>query len=62
MNREYDAFEVLPDGTLIWKAEVTGHEDAIKKLKEVAKDNPNEFRLMHVRSKTVIATINAPRD
>ena len=59
MNREYDAFEVLPDGALIWKATVKGHEDAIKKLKEVAKDNTNEFRLMHLPTKTVIATINA---
>jgi hypothetical protein len=59
MNREYDAFEVLPDGTLVWKATVVGHEDAIKKLKEIAKGNTNEFRLMHLRSKTVVATINA---
>jgi hypothetical protein len=59
MSREYDAFEVLPDGTLVWRATVVGHEDAVKKLKEVAKDNPNEFRLIHVPTKTVLATINA---
>lgn len=59
MNREYDAFEVLSDGTLRWKATIVGHEDAAKKLKEVAKNNANEFRLMHVLTKTVIATINA---
>ncbi|MGA2098780.1 MAG: hypothetical protein ABSH39_21000 [Candidatus Acidiferrum sp.] len=59
MNREYDAFEVLPDGTLMWKASVKGHEDAIKKLKEIAKSNTNEFRLLHLPTKTVIATINA---
>lgn len=59
VNCEYDAFEVLPDGTLIWKATVVGHEDAIKKLQQLAKHNRNEFRLMHVPSKTVIATINA---
>jgi hypothetical protein len=58
MNRVYDAFEVLPDGTLIWKATVEGREDAVEKLKQVAKDSPNEFRLMHIPSKTVIATIN----
>jgi len=58
MNRVYDAFEVLPDGTLMWKATVTGHEDAVKKLEQLAKDNPNEFRLMRIPSKTVIATIN----
>jgi hypothetical protein len=57
MSRVYDAFEVLPGGTLIWKA-VVGHEDAVEKLKEVAKDSPNEFRLMHIPSKTVIAAIN----
>ena len=59
MSREYDAFEVLPDGTLMWRATVVGHEDAFQKLKEVAKDSPNEFRLMHVPTKTVIATINS---
>jgi hypothetical protein len=59
MNRKYDAFEVLPDGTLIWKAAIVGHENAINKLQEVAKGNTNEFRLMHVPTKTVIATINA---
>ena len=59
MSREYDAFEVLPDGTLMWRGTVVGHEDAVNKLKEVAKDSPNEFRLMHVPTKTVIATINS---
>jgi len=62
MNRVYDAFEVLPDGTLIWKATIEGREDAVKKLKQVAKDSPNEFRLMHIPSNTVIATINAKAD
>ena len=59
MNRVYDAFEVLPDGTLIWKATIKGREDAVKKLEQVAKGSPNEFRLMHIPSKTVIAAINS---
>lgn len=59
MTREYDAFEVLPDGTLIWKETIVGHENAIAKLQQVAKNSPNEFRLMHVPTKTVIATINS---
>jgi hypothetical protein len=58
MNRVYDAFEVLPDGSLIWKATIEGREDVVKQLKQVAKDSPNEFRLMHIPTKTVIATIN----
>jgi hypothetical protein len=52
MNRVHDAFEVLPDGTLIWKATIKGREDAVKKLEQVAKDSPNKFRLMHIPSKT----------
>jgi hypothetical protein len=62
MNRVYDAFEVLPNGSLIWRATVTGHEDAIDKLQEVAKGSANEFRLIHLPTKTVIATINAKAD
>jgi hypothetical protein len=59
MNREYDAFEVLPNGVMVWKAKIVGQEDAVKKLKEVAKDNANEFQLVHIPTKTVIAKINS---
>jgi hypothetical protein len=59
MNRVYDAFEVLPDGVMVWRATITGREDAIDRLQQVAKDSANEFRLMHIPSMTVIATINA---
>jgi hypothetical protein len=41
----------------LWDAK--DHEDAVNKLKEVAKGNANKFRLMHVRTLTVIATINS---
>jgi hypothetical protein len=58
MNRVYDAFEVLPNGVMVWRATVTGHEDAIVRLQQVAKDSTNEFRLMHIPTKTVIATIS----
>jgi hypothetical protein len=59
MNRVYDVFEVLPDGVMVWRATVTGHEDAIDRLQQVAEVSANEFRLMHLPTKTVIATINA---
>ncbi len=29
MDREYDLFEVFPDGSLVWRDSVTGHEKAI---------------------------------
>lgn len=34
MERDYDLFEVLPDGAVIWKEAVSGHENAIRKLVE----------------------------
>jgi hypothetical protein len=58
MNRVYDAFEVLPDGSLIWRATVEGHQDAIDKLWQISKGSENEFKLMHLPTKTVIATIH----
>jgi hypothetical protein len=58
MLRTYDLFEVLPDGDLIWRATVEGHESAIEKLRQAAKGSGNEFRLMHLPTKSVIATIN----
>lgn len=62
MNRVYDAFEVLPDGTMLWRATITGHKDAIDELQELAKGSANEFRLMHLPTKTIIATINGKMD
>jgi hypothetical protein len=59
MLRTYDLFEILPDGDLIWRATVEGHEKAIDQLQRVAKGKANEFRLLHLPTKTVIATINA---
>jgi hypothetical protein len=36
MEREYDLFEVLPDGAAVWQVAVTGHENAIRKLHELS--------------------------
>jgi hypothetical protein len=59
MNRDYDLFEILPDGSPIWKELVTGHEEAIRKLQELAKQTTNEVRLMHVPTNTIIASMDA---
>jgi hypothetical protein len=60
MTRDYDLFEILPDGAPIWKELVTGHEEALRKLQELAKRTTNEVRMMHVPTNTIIATLNAP--
>jgi hypothetical protein len=58
MNRDYDLFEMLPDGSPIWKELVSGHEEAIRKLQELAKQTKKEVRLMHVPTNTLIASMN----
>jgi hypothetical protein len=61
LDRTYDIFEIHPDGTPIWKAAVTGHEDAIRKLHELSENTRNELRMMHVPTKTLIAVVNPPK-
>jgi hypothetical protein len=56
MDREYDLFEVFPDGSLVWRQSVIGHENAIKRLRELAELSDNEFRVMHVLTNTLIAS------
>jgi hypothetical protein len=61
MDRDYDLFEVLPDGSVIWKEAVAGHENAIRQLVELSKQTSNEVRVMHVLSNTLIASTNGPK-
>jgi hypothetical protein len=61
LDRDYDLFEVLPDGALIWRETVPGHQNAIKRLVELSKQTSNEVRVMHVLSKTLIASLNKPK-
>ena len=60
MERSYDIFEVMPDGSLMWRAEVTGHENAVAKLKHLAAQTTNELLVMHLATKAVIAIMNKP--
>ncbi|HEY6903613.1 MAG TPA: hypothetical protein VI216_04855 [Candidatus Acidoferrales bacterium] len=58
MDRQYDLFQVLPDGTLLWREAIVGHMAAIEKLERLALLESCEFRLLYLPDKTVIATIN----
>jgi len=57
MDRHYDMFEVLPDGILIWRDSVAGHDNAINKLREYATMTDNEVRVMHLETNAIIATM-----
>ena len=61
MEREYDLFEILPDGNPLWRGAVHGHENAIAKLREVAAQTANEVRVMHMASNAVIAAMNTSK-
>lgn len=61
MERDYDLFEVLADGGLIWRETVAGHENAIRRLIELSKETPNEVRVMHVLTNSLIASMNGPK-
>jgi hypothetical protein len=58
MDRDYDLFEVFSDGTQIWRDCVTGHESAIRRLIELAELTPNEVRVMHILTNSLIAVLN----
>ena len=58
MNREYDLFECLPDGSALWRGVAVGIEDARLKLKEFARATPNELFAIEVLNDEVVARIN----
>jgi len=58
MDREYDLFEKFPDGSLLWRDVVLGHENAIHKLQELAAKTPNECYAMHLPTNVILASMN----
>ena len=61
MERTYDIFERMDDGSMLWRVAIPGHEAAIRKLQEMAAQSPHEFQLRHLASNTLIAAINTPK-
>jgi hypothetical protein len=58
LNREYDIFERLPDGTDLWKDYVHGLEQAHRKLQELAAQSKNEHYAIHTPTKEIAARVN----
>jgi len=58
MERTYDIFEIGSKGE-IWRASVSGLEAAINRMRELASESTNGFRIMHLPTKTVVAILNA---
>ena len=58
MERQYDLFEHLSGGDVLWRMTVTGHENAIQQLKQLAATTSNEVRVVHLPTQAVIAVMN----
>jgi hypothetical protein len=58
LNREYDIFERLPDGTILWKDFVVGLEQTRNKLQELAALSKNEYYAIHTPTKEIVARAN----
>jgi hypothetical protein len=61
MERTYDIFEILPDGNPVWRKAVIGHEASINKMRELASQSQNEFRVIHLPTNSLVAVLN-PRE
>jgi hypothetical protein len=61
LDRNYDLFEVPPNGFPVWRAAVTGHENAIRRLLEMSQQTANEVRVMHFPTNCIIAAMNTPK-
>ena len=62
MDRDYDLFEIFPDGSAIWRITISGRERAIARVREFAAQTANEVRLMHLGSNTLITAMNTRVD
>jgi hypothetical protein len=52
----YYVFEILPDGTKLWKAGASEEGEALKKMEALAKVCPNELRIVDVRRRRILAS------
>jgi hypothetical protein len=56
VDSSYDIFEILPDGSPLWKGVVVGRDAALKELDSLAENCENELRVIHLSTNTVLAT------
>jgi hypothetical protein len=54
MDFVYDIFEKLPDGKVIWRCSIPGHDRAIVQFEQFAAISANEVVVMQVGTQEVI--------
>jgi len=59
MQREYDLFEQLPDGSPIWRGHVVGTQEVSLKLEEIARKTANECFAIHLPTQEIVRRAEA---
>jgi hypothetical protein len=54
MDSDYDIFEKLPDGKVIWRFAVTGRDNAVAQFERIAAISANEVFVMKVDTQEVV--------
>jgi hypothetical protein len=55
MDSDYDIYEKLPNGKVVWRFSVAGRDRAIAKFEQIAAISANEVFVVHVDTQEVIA-------
>lgn len=58
VERDYDLFEQLPDGSPMWRGHASGLHEARRMLQELCKATTNECFAMHLPTRGVVARAN----
>ena len=58
MDREYDIFEVYPNGDLFWQGCVVGLENARLKVAELGQKSSNRIFATYTPTKEIVAQAN----
>jgi hypothetical protein len=61
-NRDYDVFEQLPDGSVVWRACVIGMANVEQKLQELAKDSNGRFFALNLQDRKPITALGTISD
>jgi len=56
MDHEYDIFEILSDGTPLWKGTASGKNAALEKLERLSESCLNELQVIHLPTKAILAS------
>ena len=58
MEREYELFEQLADGSPMWRGHASGLHEVQRQLRELTKTMKNECFAMHLPTKEIVARVN----